>query len=400
MSRPNEWSGLAPAVDAHLSLWAHRDRAIQFANAFDETRHHDDFARWINTVPGLSWTKFAASYGVIGENGAPMADILTLDGETISGREQMRADHAAIQKGVSLAQHEHEMLARGVSHYVSAEVVAEISEAASLAHNEPIYDTDVFTPHGFAVLETPAVFSDLHPYTGEPSDIEVHIRAVGWTLIDRVGTTTPGDLALKPGVMVFLYTTRDDFTNGYFRTCIDNGIEPPYGPEVVEDGFIPMEVLSWQFGRPWDTRPGAFAHIPGTVPSTVGEQRRWFYAFQRLMWQRIIVPQRASTNRQTARRWERDTQGRKPVLDYTVLRLRRAVDPNYEPTGTGAPLEHRVKVRGHWKFVYLPGSGIPARDENGAQIPESHRWMWIEAHWKGPEDGPVGAMEWATAVIR
>jgi hypothetical protein len=399
--KPNEWSGLAPAVDAHLSRWARSDKVIKLAQRFDETRSHDDFAPWIETYIGHAWTAFAASYGVPGADGVPRADLMTLDGETIAGRQQMRADQAAIMKGVVLAIREHEMLSKAVSHYVSAEVVQEITEAAHIARNEPLYETDVFTPHGFAVFETPIAFDDLYPETGHVNpDLEVHIRAIGWTTIDAIGTTDPDDLTLKPGVMVYIYTTREDYANGYYRSCRDLGLDAP-APDEIADGFLPLEVCAWQFGRPWGVRDSA-AHVPGTVPSTVAAERRWFYAFQRLMWQRIIVPHRPEMKRPERRRLDRVLANRRrPDLDYTVLRLRRAVDPVYERAlGTGLPLEHRVRVRGHWKFAYLPGTGLPARDDSGAQIPESHRWTWIEAHWKGPEDGPLGAMDAATAVIR
>lgn len=75
------------------------------------------------------------------------------------------------------------------------------------------------------------------------------------------------------------------------------------------------------------------------------------------------------------------------------------VDPNYQPTGMGIPLEHRVKVRGHWRRVYVRSLG-PARLEDGTMNPDSHRLTWIESHWRGPEEGQLGAMHSATSVIR
>ena len=393
-----QWSGLAPAVDAHLSYWARTERAIELARRVDSERSPESLVAWADNEWGNFWTRFASSYGTPDGNGVPMAHSTPMDESTISGPEQHRAEGVAVWQSARLAMREHEMLTKAISHYVSADVVAEITEAAGMAHDEPLFDTDVFTPYGFAVLEEPLVAPDLDPITGvmHPS-LEVHIRAIGWKLEERIGSTDPDDQVYKPGVSVFCYTTPEDYAEGYYTTAIDAGFEVMFGPDEIRDGFTCVEVMAWSFGRPWSAR-NTPAHEHGTVPEPMAYMRRWFYAFMRLCWQKVVVPQRQTPKRGEGRRWERQAK-RKELLDYTVLRLRRLSDPGYTSSGLGVPLDHRVLVRHHWKQQYFPSMG-PARLEDGSMNPHSHRWTWIEAHWRGPEDGPVGAMEWATSVVR
>ena len=159
-------------------------------------------------------------------------------------------------------------------------------------------------------------------------------------------------------------------------------------------------MIPWRFGVEWSPRDDDINyHIPGTVPSPVAFQRRWFFAFMRLCWQEIIVRHATHEPRQAHRRWERFAK-RKELLDYTTLRLRRIVDPYYTPTGMGLPLDHRVKVRAHWHYAYCSSLGGPARLPDGTMDPATHRLVWIESYWKGPEDGPIGAMHPATSVTR
>ena len=436
MTEHNPWSGLAPAVDAHLAYWAHADRHIPLAHEITNGSYDTDslaertIARAVADSYLYRWVIFGSSYGVPDEHGNPRIvireldnnvavdplenasvttfgrdhsheapTVVTVEGSTIMGREQYSGTGAAILQGLNLAVREHAMLRLATSHYVSGEVVNEIGEAAMLAANEPLRETDVFSPVGFAVLEEPMVVGDVDPESGaETDDLWIHVRAIGWHVHDGIANIATGRVGR--GVTIFFYTTAKDYEEGYYRSLIASGRKAPYEPEDVAEGFIPIEVLPWTFDVPWDARHSV-GYIPGTVPAAIAYERRWFFAFQRLMWQQIIVHRRDATiKRPQMRRWARLAE-RKPLLDYTVLRLRRVVDPLYEAqlTGTGTPLDHRVLVRGHWRNQYVPSLG-PARDAQGNQIPETHRLIWIEPHWRGPEDGPIGAMEWATSVVR
>lgn len=404
-----QWSGLAPAVDAHLNRWAHVDRHVAVAEqvvAIQARPHsHDEVQRlaqkWIDTELGRQWVTFAMSYGVPDADGKPVQGAVTMDGDTISGREQFEADTVALWSGAKLAAREHRMLTNAVSHYVSADVIDEVTMAANLAESEPIFETDLFTPYGFAVFEEPIELIDLDMRTGAVSDhLIVHVRAVGWCPEDSIGVYDDDDFELKPGITLFAYTTAYDYEHGFMTSMTADEIDE-WGtghPDQLSPGLIPIDVIPWRFGREWEGRSEA-AHIPHTVPHGVAQLRRFFLAFMRLCWQEIIVKHTSHAGRAERRRWERLAK-RKELLDYTVLRLRRLVDPDYEAMlGVGLPLDHRVLVRGHWRRQYMPSFG-PARLDDGTMNPESHRLVWIQEHWRGPDDGPLGAMHSATSVTR
>ena len=288
------------------------------------------------------------------------------------------------------------MLTRATSHYISANVVDEINLFASVAEPEPLFETDLFTRDGFAMLEKPLVMPDLDGDTGlvHPT-IKVHIRAVGWCREDAIFSNV--DQQFHAGVSIFLYTTAEDYEAGFYRTALEAGSDKVYEPSLVADnGVIPVEVIPWSFGVPWAGRDTAI-YVPGTVPIPVAQERRWFMAFMRLCWQEIVVRHAHRPDRPTKRRWERLAKGK--MLDYSVLRLRREVDPTYKPKYTGTALTYRRYTRAHPRRVHLKSMG-PARLPDGRMDPQTHRLVWVEAYWSGPEDGPLGPTHKATSVVR
>ena len=422
------WSGLAPAVDAHLERWAIIGRVVDLTDATltgpewqKKVEAVTAVKRVMQTDAGMRWLAFARSYGLPGPEGGPPAASFQVidrdhedeegrvyssdesgfdvrhsarirDGSTITGREQWEHTGESLATGMLLIQREYRMLNEAVSHYVSAEVVTEVTWAAEEAFPEPLFETDLFTPAGFAVFETPIQVVDLHPDTGlvEPR-LHIPIRAIGWRRHGNI--MSPIDGTIGEGVSLFLYTTPTDYVDGYCRelkALTGRDAPDPADETDIEGPFIPVEVIPWRFGVEWSPRADDINyHVPGTVPTPVAFQRRWFYAFMRLCWQQIIVRHASHEPRHDHRRWERFAK-RKELLDYTTLRLRRTVDPNYKPSGMGLPLEHRIKVRAHWHYAYCASMGGPARLADGTQDPTNHRWVWVESYWKGPEDGPIG----------
>lgn len=404
-----KWSGLAPAVDAHLAKFrdSHDNRAfyeLLLSSLLTEQAIH---RAWRNAHT-RRWLIFAASYGLPTESGRPMqlaqlpteqfAKVrdLILEESTIAGIEQFDGNEQTIYQGALLARREHAMLNTAVSYYVSGAVVDEVTEASEQAEPEPIWPTDIFVPAGFAVLEKPLVVPDIDPETGAPTDdLHVWIRALGWHTHGGIGSVSDGTIG--HGITVFFYTTKEDYAAGYYADLKASGRKDPYEPDVVDEGLLPIEVIPWRFGMPWEGRR-EISYRPGTVPIGVAYERRWMLAFFRLQWQQIIVHHREEQKRTDARRWER-MANRKELLDYTVLRLRREYDPVKVETGTGVPLDRRVRVRAHWTRQWFPSMG-PARMPDGSMNPESHRLLWIEAYFKGPEDAPMGPIHPATSFSR
>lgn len=413
MSANHHWSGLAPAVDAHLHRWSQADRLKPLAAraiAAVEDSTYRDAEKVVDGVLahplGSQWLNFGMSYGVPDEQGNPTVATYAIDterrevvgmvdGATMVGREQWQGGDLQIVQGLALMLREVAMLHRAESVYVSADVVREVTEAAELMDPEPLRETDMFHPHGFAVLERPLLVPDLDPESGLGSDLHVYIRAVGWSVHD--GIVHPADGKVRRGVTLFLYSTGQDTRDGYIREYLESGRDPSQvdmkgvGPHE----FLPVDVVPWSFDVEWTTRdtPG---YIARTLPGPPAYERRWFLALMRLMWQQTIRRHRPEVKRAESRRWARF---KRPNLDYCVLRLRRIDNPWQAPTGTGVPLGHQVLVRGHWRNQYHPSLG-PARLPDGSQDPMTHRLTWIEPHWRGPEDAPLGALHHATAVVR
>lgn len=421
-----KWSGLAPAVDAHLRRWDLAMRAQQVLDGVFSSKDKRASTLGRKLVQGVvgndvlrRWVQFATSYGLPGADGEPanpmeLTNIQTgeivgmgqfppvNEGATITGRERFEWDERSINVGSLMLAREIQMLTSATSHYVSAEVVDEVTHAAEESFPEPLFETDLFTPAGFAVLEKPIQVPDLDSDTGLPRhDIHVQVRAIGWHRHGQI--KSPIDGSVGDGITLFIYTTPADYRDGYCRELLEidgrDDVDVPTD-EGVDGPFLVLEVIPWRFNAEWTVKPETeWQHIAGTVPSPVAFQRRWFFAFMRLCWQEIIVRRADSeVKRADRRRWEH-LATRKELLDYTTLRLRRVVDPLYEPQGTGVPLDHRVLVRAHWRRQWVASLG-PARLPDGTMDPLTHRLIWIERHWRGPEDGPIGAMHSATSVVR
>lgn len=406
MSANSAWSGLGPAVDAFLARFGRAHTAQPLLRRIE--RGHTELMtitdQWLT-----SWFLFARSYGIPQPDGtiaAPTISAAITDDATISGREQLGTTwgRPLMETAFMLAAREADMLFDAIPHYVSADIVAEINEAVVDMEPEMLFPTDIITPVGFAILETPFLTTDLNPVTGEIAPgVHNAVRAIGWRINPLIAGWNPDTERYEErgGVDLFIYTSIDDYLNVYAPSVREQlAYEPNLPEEWMGDGrhLLAVEVAPWSWGTPWTPRTGA-DHQPGTVIYGVGEIRRWFLAFMRLCWQENIVrtPHHDMTDRPMRRRWERERPGTN--LDLQVLRLRRNVYPDGHETGTGSPLGYRVKVRGFWRRQWYPSLG-EARLPDGSMNPASHRLVWIEEHWRGPEDGDVRSPFKATSVVR
>ena len=441
------WSGLAPAVDAHLARWAAMEKEFEgFLKIRQEVLRDGVYQSQVPAVnyPNLvGWAEFAKTWGVPDGDGVIQTPVV-VDGATINGREQFTSNEFAQGMAVQLMEKEVHMLRRAETHYVSAPVIRRITVAADEMEPEPLFPTDLITPYGFAVLEEPIVVNDLHPDTGEVSDfLRVAVRAIGWCpeqvgqVLDPDLVHIPGAMVRKddgrfgnagPGVMLFIYSTRDDWNASYrddiVRAVMKGrvdwdtiGVPPGTAAEEIRarlmpprstqslphDALWPMDVCPWRFNTPWKVSPGLAGLVTGEMDSTVALERKWFLTLMRFCWQRLVVAHREKLTKKASKRIE--LARRRPVGEYSVLRLRRIEDHREKDHGTGPPLMVRQAVRAHWKRVYCPKLG-PARNPDGTFNEDSHRLLWMEkggpgiAYWRGPEDGPIGPLHKATTVVR
>lgn len=422
------WSGLAPAVNNYLARWGEVRKSRPLLEMLLSDR---PLNRSPQTIPEelQRWIVFGQSYGLPQADGSIITGLMIekgqldrleaggslegnvtealrhvrlQDGATIQGREQLgQPGRNDVLTGAWLANRELNMLDNAIPHYVSAEVVEEVGYAITLMEPEPLFETDLVTPCGFAVFEQPVIVTDLHPSTGvHDPNILVGIRAMAW---QRVAAMAASDGTIVSGISLFLYTTPQDQIDIFLPTVVKAApelhldyVEMAMALETMNPhAFVPTDVIPWGFGREWTIREDV-AHMPGTVPTPVAETRRWFLGFMRFMWQEIIIREKGQPrNRAEGRRWERT----KPDMDLTVLRLRRFSRIGSTETGTGAQLGYRLKVRGHWRRQFFPTLG-EARLADGSMNPASHRLVWIETHYRGPDDAPLRISIDATAVTR
>lgn len=391
-----QWSGPGRALEAHLARW----RQV----------HDENQAIAAGATSGLSilerWIRFASTYSrqavQVGPDG-----MLVADGATMAEREVLlsygRVPESIARTALMMLDTEDLMLDQATTHYLSAHMAALVTEAAELAENEPLFPSDVPCPSGFLVLERPRMCADLHPETGAVLPQVLPLRAIGWTISEVAERDLSGS---ADGLMVILYARAGDLDDLYAPAMKEIG-QPDAAP-LVGNGFhaddlIPVEFHPWQFGAMWDTASAMGEVDVGRIISSVADHRRWLLALWRLMWQRIIAPEPWHPDRAGHRRAER-IRRRSDGERYSVMHLRRFVEhPRQRPkpdddAWVAWPYPYRIPVRAHWRRQHFASLG-PARID-GQWNPESHRLVFIERHYRGPDHLPVEERHDVTAVVR
>ena len=414
-----KWSGLAPAVNAHLARWQKVDQEYKKLNRVRD-RASDRASVPSSQFPVAgNWGIFARSWGLPQADGSVTTPTVITEGATINGREQFQMNQASESNGFILMERERQILHDAETVYIASDIIDRITYAAQDLEPEPLFYTDVFAPVGLAILEKPLLIPDYHPRSGVLTDyLHVAMRAISWGPCTVHGEDSEGNHNPHPGIMMMSYTTNDDWRQTYHADLVkavrSGQIDPIAagmmlkGDEVSDiidlhfsmasnlgrDMLAPMDVMPWAFGRQWQHRPHT-TYEPGTIDSAVAYVRRWFLTLMRFCWQRILVPDHPEMSRKLAKSV---VLFKRPTNQYSVLRLRRTQEKS-EATGTGAALTYRQKVRGYWMRAYCSTLG-PSRLEDGAWNDESHRLVWVPPGWRGPETGEIGALHKATVVVR
>lgn len=257
--------------------------------------------------------------------------------------------------------------------FVSAEMSDVVAAAAPHFKPEPLLETDLLTPRGFLYFEQPIVVPDRD---GDPTAI----NAVSWSRLwarpsdeakaaeyddaiqrsERIGSSYLGVAedeldkmgARTPGVGLVLYQQTPD------------GFEPG-GPPLY-----PIHTTPWYFGMTFD------GNEMDENGRTSGAEW-WWRVVQttfRLMQQRIAAKHLMTPDRllrKSARR-----AGFPDDRNTVVVRLRRELGEEQEPSGETANYSHRFIVSGHWRNQFYAREGI-------------HRQIWIGAFVKGSPELPL-----------
>ena len=130
----SQWSGLAPAVNAHLDRWQRSDKEWQKVQ-----RHFERELKKGVATPSMAmtpeqypiaytWSVFARTWGLpTPEGGVITPERVPMEGMTINGREQFVSTPASDKNGLALLEREHKMLHRAETVYVSGEIVDRIT---------------------------------------------------------------------------------------------------------------------------------------------------------------------------------------------------------------------------------------------------------------------------------
>lgn len=245
-----------------------------------------------------------------------------------------------------------ETLHRAEPVYVADEMKAVAETAAESFDLEPLLESDLITPFGFAMLPSAYVTTDVNGY-------ELPWRSVAWMpdTVESKGRTIQG-------VWYMLFTHHGDEATMPPERRIQNH---PHSPLLMHCAFWPFgENVAEFFATEEDT---TLERFDGMKRTTVFVQVLW-----RLMAQYVRKSKRYAVSRPTARAVARIGH---PARDVTVVRLRRERSPASDEDGKGSvEYSHRWVVRGFWRDQWYPSL-------------DAHRQIYIADYIKGPDDKPL-----------
>lgn len=252
------------------------------------------------------------------------------------------------------------ILERAEPVYVATQIIDTINEALPSFEPEPLLPTDMFTAEGFAYFPKPVFVRDVN-------EQELPVRAMGWTPIR--GQVSDG--MEKGGVWLVFFSHRDDDQPGLFN--MDDSV-------AARLKAIPHASLtpSHSFWMPYDDLTFATGENIGDERYRVAAARQWTAV--QVLWR--LAGQVVKTVTQAPRAARRDAKRHGVDHDHVVVVTLRKVKSItsggevVEDEATGDHYSVQFPVRGHWRNQWYSSVS-------------QHRQIWIDTHWKGPEDAPV-----------
>lgn len=271
------------------------------------------------------------------------------------------------------------------TYFVSRDMKTMCWEAAKTMPGQPLKYSDLPSPFGFMFFETPIV---AHDRRGKL----IKWRAVSWAPA-RVKATNAGAATDTASVVRGRVVTQfhaddeEEVLEGtgvhlsYYSHVRDD--DETWNPDerdlhLLRTNLVLMHENGWVFGLPFDDHLST-AEREG-IPHQIVEEnehatRRFVACVWTVMQQRISMRTRPHLSRALFRRADRALNLPPEVI---VIDLRRTLKPKQvgEDNDEYVEWSHRWIVDGHWRHQYLPSTN-------------SHRWQWISAYVKGPEDKPL-----------
>jgi hypothetical protein len=163
--------------------------------------------------------------------------------------------------------------------------------------------------------------------------------------------------------------------------------------DADDDGKPRIQVRTGKLGDPYDWLPGEYEEYPTDDPTLrlhyeVDAQSPFLIGLWRIATQEIAVVANRHLDRPSKRRIAR-SKHQPQWGDVRTIDLRRNVYPEGSfPQGEGErKYDHRWVVSGHWRKQWYPSEG-------------RHKWRYIAAYVKGPEDAPLVMKEDVRRVVR
>lgn len=317
------------------------------------------------------------------------------------------------------------ILARADTVFLTDDLRELVKTAEATMPDEVLFETDIYTPCGFIVMETPLrmdissrmkasefdelVTLALAKYKGEVRGARLYaepdengdyigtehweVQAFSWALVDSIKPEAMSDIERAFGTdseqhkfaqRVFFSPAGDEkgLYVRVFGTMTSTTVDG-LTLDVPAMGSAPlrlMDLYAFFFGEDGLREE---EEIHGVGKSEGGEMyrsswersreiRRFLLALFRLMEEYVEV-EKHGLHRAFGKRATRGGRVGEP-RDVTVLSLRRAMDDDDESSGAGRKVTLAHLVRGHWRNQWYPSQKM-------------HRAKWIRAHRRGGNAG-------------
>lgn len=261
----------------------------------------------------------------------------------------------------SIVQTSMEGLSVAELYLADAGMVALLDASAPGMPDQELHLTDIPGPHGLILFSEP-----LPDRSGQPPELPIH--ALSWDFLDSENAI----------VQARDVTTASVLLTSYVRV-VEQVEAMGFDPKDLAAGtprLLPNATVVWTVG----TLIGeVYGSVPEEARHTPGFYQRVMAAFWTFLNQpRMVAQETVPGGRPTDHRRYRRAGVKDPDAAVHVVRLH---SPTSSSEGGGSEssdrhLSVRFPVRGHWRRQWMPKT-------------ETHRHIWIDPHWKGPEDAPV-----------
>lgn len=239
-----------------------------------------------------------------------------------------------------------------------------LDTAAPTMPDQELHETDIITPNGFVYFAEP-----LPDRSGVAP--EIPIQAMSWAYIPP---DSPLVVEREAGASILItayVSVRDSLE---MRGMLGPGREiAPGTPKYVANSTV-----MWTIGTLIGT---VFGDAPPSEGYTPGFYQRVMAAFWTLAQQpKMTTTSQAAPGQPTDQRRNRRAGVIDPNAPVHVIRLHHAPTYDTSSPARSTPGDRHVKVRfvvrGFWRSQWYPSV-------------QQHRHIWIDSHWRGPEDAPV-----------